>query len=189
MNRVDQRELQVMTVLGICLLILCLTIAYALMSTKLSVNGSAKMESASWDIHFEDVSASSVGKATYTLPTISGRTVLTNFYISLKAPGDSVTFHFKVVNNGNLSAKLTSIVKSIPRCSGASQIDEELVCNNLIYKITEEDGTELKEGVPLPSHSSSYLSLTMGYPSTMDTVPEKTVSIENLDIDLLYSQD
>ena len=186
MSRVDT-HLRFAAILGICIAILMLTIAYAVMGESLSVHGSAKMEAASWNIHFADLSASVVGKATYTLPTFSN-TILTNFDVLLTAPGDSVTFHFRVVNDGTLSAKLTDIVKSIPKCSGTNSHDEEVVCHQLNYMLLEDDGTELTPGFVLYNNSFKMMKLVIEYPKTATQLPEESVIIHNLDVDLLFAQ-
>ena len=45
-----------------------LGIAYALLSTTLTISGTTSVSAATWDIHFENLGAIHTGDATYTLP-------------------------------------------------------------------------------------------------------------------------
>ncbi len=138
-----------------------------------------------WDVHFEDLSASVVGSASYTLPKFSN-TILTDYNVLLKKPGDSVTFSFQVVNDGNMPARLSDIVKSIPRCNGLKKSDETAVCQNLTYRLSNEDGSELEKDISLLENSSKQVKLTVEYPKTSKVLSEESVMIDNLDVDLIF---
>ena len=144
-------------------------------------------ESKRWDIHFVDLIASAVGKAEYTLPTFSN-TVVQHHTVTIKEIGDSVTYQFRVVNNGNQDACLKDIVMSIPRCSGDKEADEKLVCDHLVYELLNEDGSVLEDDIILPKETSIVLHLLVEYPSSMEEKPSKSVVIDNLDIDLIFSK-
>jgi hypothetical protein len=89
-----------------------MSVAYALLSTTLTITGNTSLSAASWDIYFSNLSANANGGATYTLPTLSD-TTLSDYEVVLTAPGDEVTFIFNIVNNGTIDAKITSLVKGI----------------------------------------------------------------------------
>jgi len=175
----SRRKIRVLILIAICLAIILITIAYA----KYQERQNYKI----WDIHFEDLSASTVGMADYTMPVFS-TTILTNYTVSFKNPGDSATFQFKVVNGGNISARLSSVVKSIPQCVGVNSKDAEELCSQLIYTILKEDGTELKEGELLAPNSSKIVKVLVEYPKSARKKYKNEVKISNLDIDLLYQK-
>ncbi len=179
MGLVSRRKVRILILIAICVAIILITIAYAYYKEQKSYN--------TWDIHFEDLSASTVGKADYTMPVFS-TTILTNYSVSFKNPGDSATFQFKVVNGGNLPARLSSIVKSIPRCAGVSETDANEICDQLVYTILNEDGTELKEGELLAPKSSKIVKVLVEYPKDAKKKYKNEVHISNLDIDLLYQK-
>ncbi len=141
----------------------------------------------SWDIHFVDLSASVVGKAEYTLPIFSN-TVVQKHSVTINNAGDSVTYQFRVVNDGTQDARLKDIVMSIPKCSSKKEEDEELVCDNLVYELLNEDGTKLKKNVVIKKNTSLLLHLIVEYPSDTDKKLKNPVVIENLDIDLIFSK-
>ena len=188
MSRVDQRQLQVLTVIGLCIFIVAMTIAYAVMSSTLSINGSAKMESASWDIHFANVTSSSIGDASFSMPHIQD-TTLNDFDVTLTKPGDSVTYSFSVVNDGNMSARLTDIVKNEAKCNSTNNDDSEIVCNNFNYKLTYSDGSNIEKGDILTKDSSVDMKLTVEYPISVSSLPDGEVAIDNLGIMLIYTQE
>ena len=178
-----KREGLLFFIFGGCIIALTLFVLYNV-SLKEEAN---QDESKIWDIHFVDLIASVVGKAEYTLPTFSN-TVVQQHTVTIHDIGDSVTFQFRVVNNGNQDALLKDIIMSIPRCSGNKDDDEKLVCDNIVYELLNEDGTKLKDDIILPKESSIVLHLLVEYPSSMKEKPKKSVLIDNLDIDLIFSK-
>ena len=138
-----------------------------------------------WNPHLETLSVSSVGEATYTKPSFLG-TVLTDYTVTFQKSKDSVTYQFKIVNDSDFSAELTSLVKSIPKCKGSSSEDKEQICNHLEYSVKNEDGTELTTGTLLAPNSYKRVKLIIGYTGTEN--PKKPVTVENLDVDFLFKK-
>ena len=169
-----------------------LSIAFALLSTTLSINGSAVVEAAVWDVKFANLSATKTGDASYSLPQLSS-TTLSNYEIILTQPGDSVTFTFDIVNEGTVNAVLSSFVKGTPSCSGVrgsttGTVDSTIVCNNLTYSLTYADGTAVSSDDLLNMSSTEKVKLTLSYNSNAQQVPSNDVMISNLDITMVYVQ-
>lgn len=170
-----------------------LGIAYALLSTTLTISGTTSVSAATWDIHFSNLSASSTGDATYTLPQFTSATSLTDYEIVLTKPGDSVTFTFDIVNAGTISSAISSLVKGTPSCSGIAgsstgTTDGPIVCNNLSYTFTYSDNTVVNVGDTLNKGETKSVKLTLSYNSSATQVPTNDVAISNLDITMIYSQ-
>ena len=170
-----------------------LGIAYALLSTTLTISGTTSVSAATWDIHFSNLSASSTGDATYTLPQFTSTTALTDYEIVLTKPGDSVTFTFDIVNAGTISSAISSLVKGTPSCSGIAgsstgTTDGPIVCNNLSYTFTYSDNTVVNVGDTLNKGETKSVKLTLSYNSSATQVPANDVAISNLDITMIYSQ-
>ncbi len=190
MKNVDrnQREMRIITVVALCVAVICLSVAYAAMSETLKVGGSAKMTGADWNVHFANVSASTTGVATYTMPSISS-TQLHDFGVVLTKPGDSVTFRFDIMNDGNLDAVLGTLTKSNPECSSlTSEEDGTIVCNNLVYKLSYEDDTAVEVGDTLTKKTYKSAKLVLAYKENATEVPSSTVNIKNLDITFIFNQ-
>lgn len=178
------KSMKTVVLLGVFLVIVTVVIAYSYMDNSLSVFGVTRMNYAKWDIHFDGLSISAVGDASYSKPTFFN-TVVRDYDVSVQNPGDSVTFQFQVVNSGTNSAKLSDIVQSIPRCSSYVKKEADNVCQKLIYQIKNDDGTELEEGVVISPNSSKTVKLVVEYPRGSEGLKE-SVKIENLDIDLIF---
>ena len=104
------RQIKIISLCALLAAVLGLTVAFAALSQTLTINGSANMDAASWDIHFEKTIGKETevkGAATFTEPTLSGTTI-ENFSATLTKPGDSVTYYFDIVNNGTVDAVVSS---------------------------------------------------------------------------------
>ena len=102
------RQIKIISLCALLAAVLGLTVAFAALSQTLTINGSANMDAASWDIHFEKTSGKETevkGAATFTEPTLSGTTI-ENFSATLTKPGDSVTYYFDIVNKGTIDAQI-----------------------------------------------------------------------------------
>ena len=132
-----------------------------------------------WHIELERISAKVVGDASYTLPNIYN-TILSDYSVYFKNPGDKVTFTFQIVNKGTKSAKILDIIKSIPKCS------DETICNNIEYNIMNEDGKKKKKDIILLPNSKKNVKIVIEYPNTISS--KKAIMIDNLDIDFLFSK-
>ena len=105
------KDRRVLTI-GLCLILVCvftLTIAYAALSAVLTIQGSAHVTSADWDIHLANPKVTS-GSATTVVPTISGNTL--SFNTTLKTPGDFYEFTVDVVNSGSIDAMINKVTKT-----------------------------------------------------------------------------
>ena len=132
-----------------------------------------------WSIQLENISAKVVGDASYTLPNVYN-TILSDYSFYFKNPGDKVIFTFQIVNKGTKPAKLTDIIKSIPKCS------QESLCNNIEYNIMNEDGTKIEKDMVLFPNSKKNIKIVIEYPNNISS--NKAMMIDNLDIDFLFSK-
>lgn len=170
-----------------------LGIAYAFLSTTLTISGTTTVSAVTWDIHFSNLTASSTGDATYTLPTFESSTSLTDYEIILTKPGDSVTFNFDIQNAGTIDSKLSSIIKGTPQCNGVAgsstgTVDGPLVCQNITYSFTYNDGALISANDLLNKSETKSVKLTLSYNSSATQVPSNDVAITNLSITMIYSQ-
>lgn len=184
---IERSQFHIIAILVFCIMVILLSIAYALMNDSIVVSNSSYMEATTWDVYFDKVSASTVGKADYSLPAIEG-TTLRDFSVSFQSFGDSVTFEFKVVNAGNTIAQLGSIVLNKPVCKSSISSEANFVCSELSYKISYDDGKFVREGDLLEANSFKTIKYTIEYPSTANRLPKAIVDISNLGIDLVYHQ-
>ena len=98
--------------LGLCLVVVCvftLTIAYAALNAVLTIQGSAQVTSADWDVHLANPKVKN-GSATTAVPSVNGNTL--TFNTVLKNPGDYYEFTVDVVNGGSIDAMIDKVTKT-----------------------------------------------------------------------------
>lgn len=137
----NQKKQRTIAIFALAIALVATTIAYAVLSTTLSISGSVTKKGGSWDVHLANVSQATTtgtGKMT-TTPQISGTTL--SFAAELAKPGDSVEFTFDIVNAGTIDAKmytgslsLNNQSESIATYGGFS-----ITNNNITYKIYMKD--------------------------------------------------
>ena len=118
--------------------IISMTIAFAALSTNLSINGTASVAATSWNIHFAngvDNTQSTHASGKVNKGTITGlqfaATSISNFTATLYQPNDEVVYNFDIVNDGTIDGQLDNFTKTIT-CNSAS-------CDMITYTITCED--------------------------------------------------
>ena len=183
------------TVITLC--IICITIAYAAGKTVLEIEGSAAVEAASWDIHFENLSSTYGGELTYTNPTLT-LTNLSNFSINFEVTGDYVTFMFDVVNDGNIPAKLSTYTLKVPSCSASGGRNPSIngcdyINNFLVQTATYMDGTPLKTGDYLAPGEKKRIKYTVSYSPNRNVETQlvnngQTLSLSNFNSSFVYVQ-
>ena len=99
--------------LGLCLVAVCvftLTIAYAALNAVLTIQGSAQVSSADWDVHLANPIVKN-GSTTTDVPVITSGKSLT-FNTTLNMPGDFYEFTVDVVNSGSIDAMIEKVTKT-----------------------------------------------------------------------------
>lgn len=182
-----------------CLAVVTLMgITYASFTERLTINGSGTVKKTKWEILFTDISeASKEGEVgTIAKPTGKNTTALTGFVATLVKPGSSISYNFTVTNTGDYNAKVASVNVPTPRCTGVGEnatVDAKNVCDNLEYKLTYADGTEINVNDSLEANSSKELKLTLKYKTLAEDadssiLPVNDVTISDLDVSINYVQ-
>lgn len=139
-----QRKIKVLSVVALIVAVLGLTVAFAALSQTLTINGTANVDAASWDIHFETISSNKNGDATINdFPHIAG-TSITRINVTLTKPNDGVEFRTRIVNDGTVDAKIDSVEIS-PLCEIGSPVES---CDwNNDGQVTEEDVQKVNDNL------------------------------------------
>ncbi len=189
-----ERKIKVLSVAALLVAVLGLTVAFAALSQTLTINGSATVNTATWDIHFNNLSEPTLtgDAAVTTAPTIDTKgTTIGNYALKLTKPGDSVTYTFDVVNSGTINAKITDLVKAdTPTCTGtgdSTTADAKVICDGLTYTLTYTDGgAAVAKDDTLNANETKNLTLELSFES--DSLPANDVEISNLGITITYGQ-
>lgn len=174
------------------IVIISVSFIYASITSKLSIDGYAFMNSAKWSVHFQNLSNANLKGNTIevTKPILQkNSTNISHFNVEFQSVKDGVSYTFEVINDGNLDAKLSSMLIPKPICKGTNSTsyeDANLICNNLSYSLTYANGKKIKEGDTLDKGQSKSLILNLEYSGTQ--LPQNTVEISGLSITLIYTQ-
>ena len=106
------RKIKTLSLVALIVAVLGLGVAFAALSSQLTINGSAKAQGGSWNIHFAktlDMPTQTTGDASFTEPTLSDTSIL-GFKATVTKPGDSVTYYFDIVNSGTVDALVDNYV-------------------------------------------------------------------------------
>lgn len=170
-----------------------LTVAYAQLTQRLNINGTAKSKSNTWDIHFENLKSTVTGNAVLSqdnpLTIVSNSTTISGWVGNLSLPGDSIVYTFDIANKGTISAQLSADpIISTPECSSNDATGATVVCENVIYTLTYADGSKIKTGDILEKGEKKAAKLTISLKNSMSAVPSAEVDITNIAAVLNYNQ-
>lgn len=197
------RKIKVLSVVALIVATLGLTIAFAALSQTLTINGTASVNSASWDIHFESLNGSDEVSAelsripnewsnlgAYPLTFENDKTTASVNLAAFGRPGDTIEYKFKIVNNGTVDAIISDITKNTPEfgtnIEGDSpetgsvvgtpdEEDIEFFNNYFIYKLTyTETGTEVSKDDVINAGEEKNVTLTIGIDEAAPELPGST---------------
>lgn len=166
---------------------LSLGIGYAFLTTTLSIEGTSDIDSANWNVYFDNltisVDSNLPSEQIYTPATISvdGKTI--TYSIKLKELNDNYAFNVEVVNDGTIDAKLNDssfLINGNPVST---------VPNYLSLMYIYSDYNELDADQVLLAGESVNLYYSIGYNSALrpEDLPNEDMSL-NISISIDYAQ-
>ncbi len=181
---------------SIILSVIALTgLIYAAFTGQLNIRGTSVNRHSKWDVHFENLSTITTTHTAKVLdnkePKIGDDLLsITDYDVSLTTPGDSISFTFDVVNEGNYNAKITAINIDTPECTGSDETSNNNVCNNITYTLTQASGSSVNVNDVIYAKDHLTLKVTLTYKDTVTASELATsdVSISNLGITIDFEQ-
>ena len=205
----NDKGFKVGVLVALIAMIVVVGVGFAAFTTTLNINGTAKVEASSWNVHFEDLGNGIVTTNTQdgitstatvvTEPTLTDTTI-NDWDVTFKTPEDSVSYEFNVVNDGSFDARMPSIWPGMPKpaCNsealeGATDIavinaaakDAQNFCKHLEYKLQYYDTSgrwepiEAYLGNSIAPGESTKMKLTLTY---KDDVTDEELSKSNVKI-------
>ncbi len=164
------------------LLLLTVSVGYSALSTTLNINGTSKINNATWDVHFENIKVTSGSVSATKAATIDTATTTVNYNVDLTKPGDFYEFTVDVKNAGSINAKLSAL----PTLSGVST--EQDVYTN--YTVTYKDGAAIKADDKLASGETKKLKVKVEFDKNVNNnqLPTAAQTL-NLTFAMNYVQD
>ena len=165
----------------LALLLLTITVGYAALSTTLNINGTSKINNATWDVHFANLTVTSGSVSATKAATIDSATEI-DYNVELIKPGDFYEFTVDVTNTGTIDAKLGEA----PILSGVSA--EQDVYTN--YTVTYSDNTAINANDKLAAGTTKKLKVRVEFDRniTNSQLPTEAQPL-NLTFAMNYVQD
>ena len=121
------------------ILLLTISIGYALLSTTLKINGIANIKSNTWDIHWDDnsiqVTDGSINPTSAATVTDSKKTIV-DFNVEFEMPGDYYEFYIDAVNEGSIDGVVESVIAKAYDSTGTQ---ETTLPSYLLYQVVYGD--------------------------------------------------
>ena len=168
------------TIMVLLVLLLTVTIGYALIATTLKINGNATITKQTWNVYW-GVPTVTEGSVSTTAPTRGAdsgdpaNTKLT-WSATLNLPGDFYEFEVDAVNEGTIDAMITGIT---PTVSPALPTNPEYIK----YSITYADGIEPVVNHLLAKNTTERYKVRVYYDETAATAD----TINNMTADTTYT--
>ncbi|MBQ3307243.1 MAG: hypothetical protein IJG68_03505, partial [Bacilli bacterium] len=113
MNRRNQK----FTTYFVILSLLVIGIVYAILQANLQINGTTKISSNMWDIHFNNIQINndsvSIGTGDSPATIDPNDTSKVDFSVTLSTPGDFYEFTVDVVNSGTIDGMIGSLTTTL----------------------------------------------------------------------------
>lgn len=163
-----------------------MTVAYAALSTTLTISSSAKVAASKWDIQI-------TGWKQVTVPNLNGgtseatvkaspsvtATAVTGIEVTFNKPGDAVQFTFNIENKGDIDAKLTSATGMTETKDG---VTKTVKCENATP-------TALNSAFELAKTNGSISCvMDISYNKDAQGMPETATTVALTDVVFVYGQ-
>ena len=172
MRNKKQRKKMLMLVL-----LLAVTVGFALLSTTLKINGIAGIKGNKWDIHWDENSIveteGSVEAKTAAYVSDSAKKIVT-FDVDLELPGDFYEFTLDAKNYGTIAGAVEQ-VKITFYDENDQEIEPEDMPDYIIYSFTHADGTAVQQGEILKPTKSRTYKFRIEYDSSLTELPSDTI--------------
>ena len=128
----------------ILILLLAVTLGFALISTTLNVIGTAGIRKNTWDIHWDSESVVvKNGSVSATKPVVSGTNDDTvTFDVDLELPGDYFEFNVDAINEGSVDGEITLSHLGMFDSTGTTELTGDNKPSYLTYSVVYDDNEE-----------------------------------------------
>ena len=146
-------------------------IGYAYLNANLSITGISNINSAKWDVHFENIQVSTGSVTTVDQePTIDTNKTNITYNVTLNKPGDYYEFTVDVKNGGTIDAMIESVTSTINNQSSGE------LPSYLKYSATYIDGIKIENNHILKSGEKETYKVRLEY--NADITPEELPKTE-----------
>ena len=175
------RRKQKITTQFILLSILLIGVVYAILQANLQINGTAKIQANTWDIHFDNIQVNensvSIGENDSAATIDSENNCKVDFEVTLSIPGDFYEFTIDVVNAGTIDGMIGELNKTL-------KVNNETVSevpDYLDYSVTYADGMEILENHKLSAGVTETYKVRLEFKTDIEELPEAATITTSLE--------
>ena len=160
------------------ILLLSITVGYAILQSPLSITGTSSIPANRWDIHWNNVVINNESTATATTAAIinPNNNTKTSFEITLNNPGDFYEFTVDAVNAGSIDGMISAIT---PKYYAADGVTETTLPDYLTFTVTYRDGVTVATNHLLEAGATERYKLRVTYSRDIEVedLPQTAVTI------------
>lgn len=205
-----QRKIKVLSIIALVVAVLGLTVAFAALSETLTINGTASVDAATWDVHFENLKEinihSKYGTVVENSSPILTENSIKNIDVTISSPGDYLDYQVDIVNSGTVAAKVSSVDIS-PLCTLESSVESCDWDND--GEVTQEDVNNVNKNITftygfgfgetaidintIPSEALNpgnkiEFTIILNFSNDVDELPKRDLKFSDLSVTVNYVQ-
>ena len=161
--------------------LLLIGVIYAILQANLQINGTAKIQANTWDIHFDNIQINensvSVGENDSAATIDPENNCKVDFEVTLSIPGDFYEFTIDVVNAGTIDGMIGTLNKTL-------KVNNEVVSevpNYLDYSVTYSDGVEIEENHKIDAGTTETYLVRLEFKTDIEELPEAATITTSLE--------
>ena len=204
-----ERKIKTLSLVALIVAVLGLTVAFAALSQTLTINGTASVDAATWDVHFEGLTNEVSGGAKINGDPVVNGTSITGINATLTKPNDYALFMTDIQNAGTINAKISSVEISklctlsspVESCDWdddgvVTQEDINNVNDNISFVVIDVDDNNLKKDDVINSSESLSIVLALVYNKCSNSqdcqdateLPKRNLQFNDLSVTINYVQ-
>ena len=153
--------------LYVLILFLALGIGFAALAANLKINGTVNIDSASWDVHFENVQITQGSVTANPAPTSNNvDTTEMTYTVNFTKPGDFYEFTVDIANDGSIDAMINLVSNTTYEQDGTTPKN---LPDYLRSSVTYDDGVQIKQNQELLHNTSETIKVRIEYRTDIDT--------------------
>ena len=161
----------------IILLLICMGIGFAYLSSNLTINGNTSVSGNKWSVYFDNIVVSDGSVEASVEPTIDTTKTRVDYTLHLSLPGDFYEFTVDAKNDGTIDAMIETITKT--------QLTTD-VLKYLNYTVTYLDGSEISQNDVLEANDSTTYKVRLEY---RKDISSSDLSQDSIDLSLTFGID
>ena len=147
-------------------LLLILGIGFAALAATLKINGTITIDSAKWDVHFENVEVAQGSVTATTVPTSDDATTTEMTYaVNFTKPGDFYEFTVDMANDGTIDAMVNLVTNKVYSSDGET---EKQLPAYLKSTVTYVDGVSILPNQLLAKQTSEKIKVRVEFRTDVD---------------------